>query len=1010
MVSMLQNIGDAVFVTNAEERIVYWNHAAEQLYGIASEDALAKTFADLVPVEKLSLSRAEIERRLSAEGHCRVEALHLDCHGQPVWVDCSITAWGPEGEMQGRISSIRDITAYKQVEETLHQLEDRFRVVAKVSSDLFFEWDAQTNQFRWFGDIDQLLGYEPGEFPRELTPSVIHPNDRRRFLEAILRSIRTGEVFDEEYRLQKKNGDYVVIASRGVAFRDAAGVVRKWIGINTEITERKKAEQTVHESEQRFRVAARVANDLIYERDCRTGLASFYGDPETHRNYGSEDFPRTFSGWAELVHPDDLPRVIDAAKAQFASGALYQVDYRIRKTGGEYLHLLDRAALVMDEAGTPQKWVGILSDITASKAAEEALRKSEEHFRSLIENAADIITVVDQEGLISYCSPAIELYFGYRPDEVLGQNGFAFIYPEDLPKGLKLFADLVQQPGSSLFTELRFVHKDGSYRHLEGVATNLLHNPAVAGIVINTRDVTERKITEEALRTSEERFRIAANITNDIIFERDFRTGVLRFRSDVSAYLGYGPEELPRTMYDFAELIHPDDLSKLLEAVQQNFRTGIPYRVEIRVRKKDGVYAVWISQGTLVRDPTGVPVKWVVVATDITRQKQAETEKAKLEEQLRQSMKMEAIGRLAGGVAHDFNNILTGITGYTQLLLSSVDADDPLRPDMLEIEKAAERAASLTAQLLAFGRQQIITPRVLDLNDLIVRSGNMLKRVIGEDIDFAVAPGKELKRVQADPGQIEQVLVNLAINAREAMPDGGKLTVETMNTRVDQEYCRQHAGVVPGEYVMMAVSDNGCGMNAEVRQHLFEPFYTTKEKGKGAGLGLSSVYGIVQQNNGFINVYSEVGVGTTFKICLPAVIDKAAAVIPPGPPSSVNGTETILLVEDEETVRNLARRILEKHGYQVIAAADGEKACLICKDLTGDVALLLTDVIMPQMNGNQLYEQLKVLRPQLKVLYMSGYAENAIANHGVLDANTQFIRKPFTVDALARRVRAVLDS
>ena len=389
------------------------------------------------------------------------------------------------------------------------------------------------------------------------------------------------------------------------------------------------------------------------------------------------------------------------------------------------------------------------------------------------------------------------------------------------------------------------------------------------------------------------------------------------------------------------------------------------------------------------------------------------TERRALEQQLRQSQKMEAVGRLAGGIAHDFNNLLMVISGYSEFLLERLGAEPHLRGPAQEIASAAERASSLTRQLLAFSRKQMLAPRVISLNDIATENLKMLTRMIGEDIDLVMTPGNDLWAVRADAGQIEQVIMNLAVNARDAMPSGGKLTIETANVTLDEEYARLHSPLRPGDYVMFAISDTGAGMDSETQSHIFEPFFTTKGT-KGTGLGLSTVYGIVKQSGGYIWVYSEVGKGTTFKIYLPRVAstgEKAAQVATPIPFQTVEpGTETILLVEDEANLRYLARQYLEKQGYKVIEAADGAVAMQIAVAHEAVIHLLLTDVIMPGMNGRELAQRISEIRPNVKILYMSGYTENVIGQNGTLDAGVRLLQKPFNLRDLKSKVREVLDA
>jgi len=392
------------------------------------------------------------------------------------------------------------------------------------------------------------------------------------------------------------------------------------------------------------------------------------------------------------------------------------------------------------------------------------------------------------------------------------------------------------------------------------------------------------------------------------------------------------------------------------------------------------------------------------------KRKEAEEALRKSEEQLRQWQRVEAIGRLAGGVAHDFNNLLMTILGCSELLLRDFDREDPRRGEVEEIRRAAQRATSLTHQLLAFGRRQVLQPRVLDLNEIVENMNRMLQRMIGEDIQFLTILSPGLWPVKVDPGQIEQVIMNLVVNARDAMPEGGRLTLETANMNLDEEYARRHISMKPGPYVMMAVTDTGCGMDAETQSHLFEPFFTTKEKGKGTGLGLSTAYGIIKQSGGNIWAYSEAGRGSTFKVYLPRSPEVVKSYKPKEIiPVPAKGTETILLVEDEEAVRTMISRVLQSSGYRVLEACQGKEAIEVCQKHQGLIHLMVTDVIMPQMSGRELAERMATVRPEMKVLFMSGYPDNAIVHHGVLDPGTAFLQKPFTLSALESKVREILE-
>ncbi|HEY8072803.1 MAG TPA: ATP-binding protein [Labilithrix sp.] len=405
-----------------------------------------------------------------------------------------------------------------------------------------------------------------------------------------------------------------------------------------------------------------------------------------------------------------------------------------------------------------------------------------------------------------------------------------------------------------------------------------------------------------------------------------------------------------------------------------------------------------------------VPEGVCILSLDVTEKKRAQIALERSEEQLRHAQKMDAIGQLAGGLAHDFNNLLSIVVSYADLMIGELRPDDPMRADAMEIRTAGMRAADLTKQLLAFSRRQLLSLSIVDLNETLKQMGRMLERIIGEHIELRIAPGAGLQKVKVDPAQVEQVIMNLAINARDAMPNGGRLTIETGNAELDATYALAHAGVTAGPHVMLAVTDSGAGMDKATQERIFEPFFTTKEPGKGTGLGLSTVYGIVKQSGGNIWVYSEVGKGTTFKVYFPRTDESTDTTPPPPVATSLRGTETVLLVEDEPQVRVLVRTILTRHGYQVLEAESGDEALKFCQRYSGPIHLLLTDVVMPKMSGKQLAELLAPLRSQMKVLYMSGYTDNTVVHHGVLDEGIDFLQKPITPEALTRKVREVLDT
>jgi PAS domain S-box-containing protein len=556
-----------------------------------------------------------------------------------------------------------------------------------------------------------------------------------------------------------------------------------------------------------------------------------------------------------------------------ADGRLTHI-YRFRHADGSYRWIRDELRLACDESGKPAEIVGSFSDVTVERGAQELLRQGEERFRALIEHSSDLLMVFDERGLITFASPASAQALGVPAAELTGRHGFEFVDPEELPVWEGEFASLIASPGQTHQFEARARHHDGSWHLFAVSARNLLHDPAVRGIVVNNRDITEER---------------------------------------------------------------------------------------------------------------------------------------RLAQQVLQVQKLESVGRLAGGVAHDFNNLLTGILGYAEILAEDIRAGRPNLADLDEIQRAGERARELTRQLLAFARRQVSRPVVIDMREALLESEKLLRRVLGEDVSLEVKASDVPLRVKLDPTHLQQVILNLAVNARDAMPGGGRLTLEASEVELGGGYVEDHLSSHHGPHVMLAVSDSGQGMSDEVRAHIFEPFFTTKPSGVGTGLGLATVYGIVKQAGGNIWVYSEPGRGTTFKLYFPLAEEATAPHEPPAGRTRQRGQETVLVVEDDASVRALTVRALASAGYRVLAAEGGQVA-LDLAGAAGHIDLLLTDVVMSGLSGKQVAEALRSTRPEMRVLFVSGYTQNTIVHHGVLDPDVEFLAKPFTPSMLLEKVRRVLDA
>jgi two-component system cell cycle sensor histidine kinase/response regulator CckA len=634
------------------------------------------------------------------------------------------------------------------------------------------------------------------------------------------------------------------------------------------------------------------------------------------------------------------------------------------------------------------------------RGSGRAASRGDDAFRLLFMSHPTPMFVYDLETLafLEVNDAAVHRY-GYARDEFLAMTIKDIRPPEDVPRLLESVAHAPE--GFEESGDWRHRLKDGRIIDVAITSHGLLFRGRSAKLV-RAEDLTSRRRAEEALREKELLLIESQRMARLGSWVVELTSSRIAWSDEMYRIFGVSQGDFEPSTETLLGLMHRDDRARMQEWLRAFFAEEGPGELRFRIVRPDGRVRWLLGQGALQYDAARRPLRGFGTAQDVT-------ESTQLQEQLRQAQKMESVGRLAGGVAHDFNNLLTVINSYTELALGAVGHDDPLREDLEQIRAAGARAAELTRQLLAFSRRQVLQPVVLNLNALVTATEKMLRRLIGEDIDLALGLARELGSVKADPGQIEQVIMNLVVNARDAMPGGGKLTIETGEVDLDEAYASQHAGARPGPYVMLAVSDTGSGMDEATRARVFEPFFTTKEVGRGTGLGLSTVYGIVKQSGGYIWAYSEVGVGTSFKVYLPRIAESARSpdAVPPQAPT--RRSETVLVVEDERALRRAAVRILSSAGYTVLDAADGAEALRILEGHAGPLHLLLTDVIMPGMNGQEVAERLTASHPGLRVLFSSGYADDAVLRHGVLEPHVHFIAKPYAAQALIQKVREVLD-
>jgi PAS domain S-box-containing protein len=828
---------------------------------------------------------------------------------------------------------------------------------------------------------------------------IVAPEHRSAF-QAMTEKVCAGEDGTLEFEIVGLKGSRRWLDTHATPLRDARGKIIGALGITRDITERKMAEEALRDSERRHRRILEALSDAFL---LRSGGVIIYTNPAALKLFRAND-PADLIGkqYLDLVHPDDRALSAEREKKYMDENlALSPREHRILALDGQVVQVESIGGIVKHRGET--QIFGVFRDITERKQSEHKLYDALTFQKTLLENLNVGVLLVDAETrVIENANPAAAKLIAAPLEEIVGRMCHRFICPAEA--GRCPVVDLGQKTDVSERTLMR----------ADGVSIPVLKSVNVFRVGGETKllevivDNSERKRAEAALRESEERFRLAFENANIGMCLVDTEGRLIRVNRQMCEIFGYSTAEFEGMNVN--DITHPDHLDVSPAFIQRAKNKDIDHsEFEKTYVHKQGRLVWGHISSTLVRNVEGDPMYFISHVVDITERKRAEQEREKLEAQFRQAQKMEAVGRLSGGVAHDFNNMLGVILGFTDLAITKLAADDPIRMYLEEVRTAAQRSADITRQLLAFARKQIIAPEVLDLNDTIANMLKMLRRLIGEDIDLLWKPAKDLWPVKMDPAQIDQLLANLVVNARDAIEGVGKITIETGKAEFDAHYCETHDGSIPGRHVMLAVGDDGCGMDKETLAKIFEPFFTTKEVGKGTGLGLATVYGIVKQNNGFIDVHSEPGKGTTFKIYLPRQEPQEAATEPPRRPVEVpTGTETVLLVEDEKPLLKFARMLLEQLGYTVLASGSPKEAIRMARGYANEIHLLMTDVVMPGMSGRDLCGQLEADRPGLKCLFMSGYTADVIAHQGVLDEGIHFLQKPFSREALATKIREAL--
>jgi len=988
---------DAVNLNRMEEGLwVDINEGFTRLTGFTREDVLGKTSLEM-NIWNDPEDRKRLVRELKEKGYCEnLEALFRKKDGT-VGTGLMSARVISIGDVPHIISITREITEIKKAEELLRASEAKYRSLFETANDAIFLMeedifvDCNRKTLEMFRCTrEQIIGKSPALFSPGFQPD--GKNSRDKALQKIEEVLKGHPQFFE-WRHQKLDG---TLFDTEVGLNRIETEGRSLVqAIVRDITERKKAEEELARSEERYRSLVEESFDGIF---IHKGPKIVFANRRLHEMLGySNGELLGMDPWI-ICHPDYRGLTKERAETRLRGEEVtshYEVKLQRKDGSWFYGEISAKELLVEGEPGI-QVWV---KDITERRQAEEDLRQSEKRFRQLYEATSDAIFTQDLEGRFLSGNRAVLDMFGYPLEGLLGRRACDFMKPELAPLFETEYLRKLKDTGHCQGITAYFA-RDGRKFYLEYQSDLIRPNDGDPFISVVARDVTHRVLSDRKIREKEESIRaiLEANPNPVVVYGPG---GKLRYLNPAfTEVFGWTQEEMMQGEVPFV----PDDQREITAVrIKELYNTGKAGTLENRRLTKDGRLLDVSVSAALMRDQHGTPSGMVVNFMDVTERK-------KLESQFQQAQKMESVGRLAGGVAHDFNNMLGVILGRAELALLGTEPGSSLESDLLDIQKAAKRSADLTRQLLGFARKQTAAPKILDLNDTIAGMLKMLRRLIGEDIDLAWFPGPNIWSVKMDPAQLDQILANLCVNARDAIIDVGNITIETENTIIDDKYCKDKPYATPGRYAVIAVSDTGCGMERDLLEKIFEPFFTTKEVGKGTGLGLATVYGIVKQNEGWVNVYSEPGRGTTFKIYLPACKDAAQEAPSDYDMESLKGgSETILLVEDEEMLLEMGEMMLKRLGYDVLTALGPAPALEIAKSFPGEIHLLMTDVVMPEMNGMDLAELISSLKPGIKCLFTSGYTANVIAQRGVLKEGVNFIQKPLLVKDLARKIRSIMD-
>lgn len=969
------------FANKAYEK--YFNVDSSSMIGKHPKEVLGEAaFCEVFKRHEAAISGQEQE----------YESSFLLQNGEPYHFHAHYLPHIVEGEVEGFLAVVQDLTKLKETEADLQDSLLRQNEAIKAGNVGFWDWDLKSNKVQYSKEWKSQIGYEDHEIGDDFEEwrSRVHPDDLAPIVEKVNQSIAEKRLHDRaEFRFRHKNGSYRWILAQAAILQDEEGNPVRMLGSHIDITDQKRLEEELRKNERLLKEAQHVAKIGHWELDSPSGTPLW--SEEIFHIFGLDpkDSPPSFKAHRDIVHPEDWPSLNRSIQRLTTHGTPFDIVFRILRSNDEtgWMHAIGVAE--RDENGRVTRMFGTAQDITELKQAEDKLRTSELWLRSIYSALDEGVLVLTGDRKLMSANKAAQRIFGYSSDELFNHSAEILHVDQEHYEEFGRRINESFDSNKAAHFEFELKRKNGDVFPSEHTVS-LLKNETdeSVGMVSIVRDITDRKNAEKALRQSRDRLNTLVNNLIDSIVVTD-KEGTIQFVNNAACeLLGRKREVLIGTALGL-----PMDTDNLFD-IEATTPDGEKRYAEVKANTID-----WEGKSA-----------YLLSLRDITLRREAMDERDEMREQFEQAQKLESIGRLAGGVAHDFNNMLSVIRGNTDLALLEASPADPLYKKLEEIQRAAERSTNIIRQLLAFARKQVVSPEVLYLNDTLEGMLKMLRRLIGEDIDLVWKPDTNLWLVNVDPSQIDQILANLCVNARDAISGVGKVTIETQNVILEEADSAKHGRAAPGEYVMLSVTDNGSGMDSETLDKIFEPFFTTKEVGKGTGLGLSTVYGIVTQNEGFVNAYSEPGKGTTIRIYLPRYQGKVDKEVNPEKTEMPRGRgETVLIVEDDPTVLDLSKKILEYLGYDVLATESPLEAVEIIREHDRHIHLVLTDSVMPKMSGKELARKVQKIRPGIKILFMSGYTATTITSHGLLPEGVQFIDKPLVVETVARKVREVLD-